>query len=167
VQGLVYVEGAVTQAVESAGALEATFELALARRATAATALNAQSSRSHLVCMLRMRRRDHITGAAVTAKLSFVDLAGSERVARSGALDCDRARFDEARAINKSLSALGDVIAALTSGALRVCVRFVNGALLGAPQRHRGTTRAPFPLPRRRIRGDMQERSLCRTAITN
>ena len=87
----------------------------MARRATAATHLNAESSRSHLVCMMRMQRRDNITGVAVKSKLSFVDLAGSERVARSGALET-KDRLDEARSINKSLSALGDVISALTTG---------------------------------------------------
>lgn len=42
-----------------------------------------------------------------------MDLAGSERVGKTGA-SADRLR--EAQSINKSLSALGDVIAALSSG---------------------------------------------------
>lgn len=47
-----------------------------------------------------------------TGKLNLVDLAGSERVGKSGA---EGSRLREAQHINKSLSALGDVIAALRS----------------------------------------------------
>ena len=44
-------------------------------------------------------------------KLNLVDLAGSERVRVSGATG---QRLEESKQINKSLSALGNVIAALT-----------------------------------------------------
>ena len=47
-------------------------------------------------------------------KLSLVDLAGSERLEKTGAGD-DPERMKEAQAINKSLSALGTVIAALAA----------------------------------------------------
>lgn len=45
-----------------------------------------------------------------SGKLNLVDLAGSERISRSGA---EGSRLREAQSINKSLSALGDVINAL------------------------------------------------------
>lgn len=51
-------------------------------------------------------------GCVPSGKLNLVDLAGSERVGRSGA---EGSRLREAQHINKSLSALGDVIYALRS----------------------------------------------------
>ena len=45
-------------------------------------------------------------------QLSLVDLAGSERAAKTGA---GAEQLKEAMSINKSLSALGDVISALSS----------------------------------------------------
>lgn len=53
-----------------------------------------------------------LPGALPAGKLNLVDLAGSERVGKSGA---EGSRLREAQHINKSLSALGDVIAALRS----------------------------------------------------
>lgn len=47
-----------------------------------------------------------------TGKLSLVDLAGSERADKTGAT---AERLKEAQSINKSLSALGDVISALST----------------------------------------------------
>jgi kinesin family protein 5 len=52
-------------------------------------------------------------GSQVHGKLCLVDLAGSERVDRTG---CEGLAFDEGKTINKSLSALGNVVNALTQG---------------------------------------------------
>ena len=53
------------------------------------------------------------TGSIKRAKLYLVDLAGSEMVRKTGA---SGQQLEEAKMINKSLSALGNVIKALTSG---------------------------------------------------
>jgi len=53
-------------------------------------------------------------------QLSFVDLAGSERVKKSGSSGY---QLKEAQSINKSLSALGDVISALASGGQHIPYR--------------------------------------------
>ncbi|XVF52904.1 hypothetical protein PTKIN_Ptkin05aG0055800 [Pterospermum kingtungense] len=79
-------------------------------RAVGATALNERSSRSHSVLTVHVRGTDIKTNAVLRGSLNLVDLAGSERVDRSEATG-DRLR--EAQHINKSLSALGDVIFAL------------------------------------------------------
>ena len=86
--------------------VEALLETVSARRSTGATDLNKDSSRSHLVVILRMET------ATCHSKLFLVDLAGCEQVRRSGAAG---SRLDEACGINKSLSALGNVVAALTA----------------------------------------------------
>ena len=56
---------------------------------------------------------DSVTKKTITGKMSLVDLAGSERADKTGA---SAERLKEAMSINKSLSALGDVIAALSEG---------------------------------------------------
>jgi hypothetical protein len=103
-------------------------------RAVAATLMNAQSSRSHAIFMLRVERcipastasssssfhsntSTPKSAAALVARvqrgtLFLVDLAGSERQSRSGVAGV---HLDEMRAINLSLSALGNCISALAS----------------------------------------------------
>jgi kinesin family protein C1 len=76
--------------------------------------MNERSSRSHSVFTLRVTGHNAHTGESCTGSLNLVDLAGSERLSSSGAAN-DRDRLKETQAINKSLSALGDVIAALGS----------------------------------------------------
>ncbi|KAI0761833.1 P-loop containing nucleoside triphosphate hydrolase protein [Trametes elegans] len=86
--------------------------LAQGRRTVAATLMNERSSRSHSVFTLRIRGENTLTGETCEGSLNLVDLAGSERLEKSGA-GADRERLKETQNINKSLSALGDVIAAL------------------------------------------------------
>ncbi|NXE84032.1 KIFC3 protein, partial [Cochlearius cochlearius] len=88
------------------------FEFGHVNRATECTNLNEHSSRSHALLIVTVRGLDRSTGLRTTGKLNLVDLAGSERVGRSGA---EGNRLREAQHINKSLSALGDVIYALRS----------------------------------------------------
>eukprot|EP00898_Chlorokybus_atmophyticus_P006586 jgi/Chlat1/6929/Chrsp52S06609 len=114
--GVVRVEGAVYASTATMEDLRAAYDRGIARRRTASTKMNVQSSRSHLMFTILVEYSNLISGTTSRGKLTFVDLAGSERVAKSGALESE-ARLNEARAINKSLSALGDVVAALTSNA--------------------------------------------------
>lgn len=86
--------------------------LAQSRRTVAATLMNERSSRSHSVFTLRIIGENVLTGESCEGSLNLVDLAGSERLEKSGAGN-DKDRLKETQSINKSLSALGDVIAAL------------------------------------------------------
>ncbi|KAH1135957.1 hypothetical protein GYH30_013582 [Glycine max] len=86
-------------------------DIGLKNRAIGATAMNERSSRSHSVVSIHIRGKDLKTGSTMVGNLHLVDLAGSERVDRS---EVTGDRLKEAQHINRSLSALGDVIFALS-----------------------------------------------------
>lgn len=75
------------------------------------TLMNEYSSRSHSIFLLTITQTDVTDLSSKTGKLYLVDLAGSEKVGKSG---LEGKRLDEAKNINKSLSALGLVINSLT-----------------------------------------------------
>ncbi|GMN25304.1 hypothetical protein TIFTF001_000875 [Ficus carica] len=80
-------------------------------RSTSWTNVNESSSRSHCLTRVTIFRHGNGTEAKTeVSKLWMVDLGGSERLLKTGASGLT---LDEGRAINLSLSALGDVIAAL------------------------------------------------------
>ena len=93
-------------------------------RAQASTNLNEHSSRSHMIMTVTVISEYRATGVVTRAKLNLVDLAGSERINKSGAAG---QALREAQNINKSLSALGDVIAA--RAAKQAHVPFRNSTL--------------------------------------
>ncbi|NWV35802.1 KIFC3 protein, partial [Grantiella picta] len=110
--GQLYVPGLTEFRVQSVEDINKVFEFGHVKRVTECTNLNEHSSRSHALLIVTVRGLDRSTGLRTTGKLNLVDLAGSERVGRSGA---EGSRLREAQHINKSLSALGDVIYALRS----------------------------------------------------
>lgn len=81
-------------------------------RSVGATAMNARSSRSHSVLTVIVDGFSDVTKDRTHGCLHLVDLAGSERISRSEATGD---RLKEAQYINKSLSALGDVMADLSA----------------------------------------------------
>lgn len=93
-------------------------ESAWGRRATASTAMNEVSSRSHAICTIHIAispplasdGTESICEDKINAKLTLVDLAGSERVKKTGA---EGARLKEGININKGLFVLGQVVSAL------------------------------------------------------
>ncbi|KIJ17423.1 hypothetical protein PAXINDRAFT_168086 [Paxillus involutus ATCC 200175] len=82
-----------------------------AARVVTSTNMNAESSRSHSIFLITIQQRNTETGAQKSGNLYLVDLAGSEKVGKTGA---SGQTLEEAKKINKSLSALGMVINALT-----------------------------------------------------
>ncbi|KAK4424578.1 Kinesin-like protein KIN-14G [Sesamum alatum] len=79
-------------------------------RAVGSTAMNDRSSRSHSCLTVHVQGKDLTSGAVLRGCMHLVDLAGSERLDKTEAVGD---RLKEAQHINKSLSALGDVIASL------------------------------------------------------
>ena len=92
-------------------------EVGFKGRATRATNMNAESSRSHSIFSIYIESQEtnDATGEEVykASKLNLVDLAGSERASKTGATGDG---MKEATKINLSLSALGNVISALVDG---------------------------------------------------
>ncbi|PIN06600.1 Kinesin-like protein [Handroanthus impetiginosus] len=81
-------------------------------RSVGSTNANELSSRSHCLLRVTVMGENLISGQRTRSHLWLVDLAGSERVGR---IEVDGERLKESQFINKSLSALGDVISALAS----------------------------------------------------
>ena len=108
-----YVEGLSEWAVRSPNDIYALLERGAQCRTKAYTNMNDVSSRSHAVFTIILEQMKISNGRKrfKAGKLNMVDLAGSERVKISGATG---KQLDESRRINKSLSALGNVINALT-----------------------------------------------------
>lgn len=75
--------------------------------------MNEHSSRSHSVFLINVKQENLENQKKLSGKLYLVDLAGSEKVSKTGA---EGTVLDEAKNINKSLSALGNVISALADG---------------------------------------------------
>jgi len=80
-------------------------------RTVSETAMNSVSSRSHSVFCIKLIQKFPDQTVKSISRLFMADLAGSERVSRSKVTG---AGFEEATAINGSLSALGNCINALT-----------------------------------------------------
>ncbi|CAH9073699.1 unnamed protein product [Cuscuta epithymum] len=81
-------------------------------RSVGSTCANELSSRSHCLLRLTVIGENLVNAQRTRSNLWLVDLAGSERVGR---IEAEGERLKESQFINKSLSALGDVISALAA----------------------------------------------------
>lgn len=109
-----YVEDLAKLVASSFNEIEHLMDEGNKARTVAATNMNETSSRSHAVFTLTLTQKRFDTDTKMSlekvAKISLVDLAGSERAQSTGATG---ARLKEGAEINRSLSTLGRVIAAL------------------------------------------------------
>lgn len=109
----VYVKGLLEIYVSSVQEVYEVMRRGGSARAVASTNMNAESSRSHSIFVITITQKNVETGSAKSGQLFLVDLAGSEKVGKTGA---SGQTLEEAKKINKSLSALGMVINNLTDG---------------------------------------------------
>uniref|UniRef100_A0AAQ4QIR8 Kinesin-like protein n=1 Tax=Gasterosteus aculeatus aculeatus TaxID=481459 RepID=A0AAQ4QIR8_GASAC len=108
-----YVKGCTERFVSSPEEVMDVIDEGKNNRHVAVTNMNEHSSRSHSIFLITIKQENMETEKKLSGKLYLVDLAGSEKVSKTGA---EGAVLDEAKNINKSLSALGNVISALAEG---------------------------------------------------
>jgi hypothetical protein len=100
--GVVWVEGLIEIIVRNETEFNNILQLAIKKRSTGTHSMNKESSRSHFCCIIYFKR--FLAGQRIVSKFHLIDLAGSERVRKT---DASGSRLQEAKHINKSLSALG------------------------------------------------------------
>lgn len=137
----VFVEGLSEWAVRSPYEIYNLMKKGTHSRITASTKLNDLSSRSHAVFIIIVEQMntiedeprhvrevegDDVPKQIKVGKLNLVDLAGSERLSITGATG---KRLEECKKINQSLSALGNVIAALTDPKSRTHIPYRDSKL--------------------------------------
>ncbi|XP_021514717.1 kinesin-like protein KIFC2 isoform X3 [Meriones unguiculatus] len=145
-QGGIQVAGLTHWDVPNLETLHQMLSLGRSNRATAATVMNQHSSRSHALVTLTLRATSPPRAQGTTGTLHLVDLAGSERVWKAGVASTPQRdpngarRLREAQAINRSLLALGGVMAALRARRPHVPFRDSQLTRLLQPALGAGTT---------------------------
>ncbi|KAJ0397662.1 hypothetical protein ATCC90586_005647 [Pythium insidiosum] len=109
----VHLRNAAAVAVHSPDDVVAAMARGDSNRAVLGASADEHCSRSHSVLLMDVSRRSRIDGHVEEGRLVLVDLAGSERLIKNEA--CGGSRLREAQHINKSISALEDVVNALVA----------------------------------------------------
>ena len=134
--GQIYVRGLTERKVVSPLDVYSVMEEANKRRVVASTKMNATSSRSHAICVLKIKgvvvvpedssidNDDDGVSRTFEAKLTLVDLAGSERLKKTQA---QGNRAKEGISINKGLFVLGKVVSALAEKGRKMSEMEANG----------------------------------------
>ncbi|XP_058069432.1 kinesin-like protein KIN-14R [Magnolia sinica] len=111
-EGAHHVPGIVEAKVENIKQVWDVLQVGSSARAVGSNNVNEHSSRSHCMLCIMVKAKNLMNGECTKSKLWLVDLAGSERLAKT---DVQGERLKEAQNINRSLSALGDVVSALAT----------------------------------------------------
>jgi len=131
---IVMVNGVTKVPVKTPEQLHELTRSAADRATRASTDMNARSSRSHTVFQLHVKGTHEDGKESTQSVLTLVDLAGSERIAKTNA---SGDRLKEAKAINLSLTLLGNCVRALAEKNKHVPFRgskltyLLQGALSG------------------------------------
>ena len=149
----VYVQGLTDAPVKSFEDIQQLMKIGDVNRTTAATKMNDTSSRSHAVFTIHLKSIQHSTSTSDTiersARMRLVDLAGSER---AKATEATGLRLAEGGKINKSLTTLGRVIAALADPRRQGRPGTPNsraGTPTGSPRKGGGASGKPEIVPYR------------------
>ncbi|KAJ9674053.1 hypothetical protein PVL29_023548 [Vitis rotundifolia] len=119
-EGVHHVPGIVEAKVENIKEVWDVLQAGSNGRAVGSNNVNEHSSRSHCMLCIMVGAKNLMNGECTNSKLWLVDLAGSERLAKT---EVQGERLKEAQNINRSLSALGDVISALATKSSHVPYR--------------------------------------------
>ncbi|KAK4374008.1 hypothetical protein RND71_004685 [Anisodus tanguticus] len=111
-EGMHHVPGLVEAHVNNMNEVWEALRTGSNARAVGSTNANEHSSRSHCIHCVMVKGENLLNGECTRSKLWLIDLAGSERIAKT---EVQGERLKETQNINRSLSALGDVIASLAT----------------------------------------------------
>lgn len=106
-KGNICIVGLVEKRITNLKELLALIDFGLSSRTTGITGANMDSSRSHAIMQIAIKKND----GALYSKISFIDLAGSERAVDT--IDTNKQTKIDGAEINKSLLALKECIRAL------------------------------------------------------
>jgi len=110
--GAVRVDGLQEHVVNDESDLLAMFLSGKKQRIITGNAMNIQSSRSHAIFTLKIETVNHHAGEVLSGKIVLCDLGGSEQLKKT---EVSGPQMKEAIELNRSLTALGDVIHAVAT----------------------------------------------------
>lgn len=119
-EGLHHVPGLVEAHVNNMNEVWEALRTGSNARAVGSTNANEHSSRSHCIYCVMVKGENLLNGECTRSKLWLIDLAGSERIAKT---EVQGERLKETQNINRSLSALGDVISSLATKSAHIPFR--------------------------------------------